>query len=85
MLEPIFHRGNPAQIVGHVLLADGSHWNAFTVTVLYRRSENRCAQEDTFAVVPERAVSEIAEVRLALVKPVMDRKVVFRLAAKQPR
>jgi hypothetical protein len=85
MLEPIFHGGNPTEIIGHVLLANGSHRNMFAITVRYRRSKNGRAQEDTFAVMPECSVSKIGEVRLALIKPIMDRKVVFGFAAKQPR
>jgi hypothetical protein len=85
MLEPIFHGGNPTEIIDHVLLANGSHRNMFAVTVRYRRSENGRTQEDTFAVMPECSVSKIGEVRFALIKPIMDRKVVFGLAAKQPR
>jgi len=85
MLKPILYRRNPAQIVGHVLLANRSHGNVLAVAVLDRRSKNGGAQEDALAVMPQRAVAEIGEVRLALVKPVMDCEVVLRFAAEQLR
>src|SRR5262249_47383850 len=58
MLQPILDRRNPAEIVGHVLLADRSHRNLLAVAVLERRAKNGRAQEDAFAVMPQRAMPE---------------------------
>jgi hypothetical protein len=82
MLEPILHGWYPAQIVGHVLLADGSHGNVFTVAVPYCGSKNRGAHEDAFTVVPKRPVTEVSEVCLAFIKPIMEYKIVFRFTAE---
>src|SRR5262245_64413446 len=85
VLEPVFHRRNPTQIIGHMLLADGAHGNGFPFTVLDGRSKNGRAQKNPLAVMPKRAVPKIGEMGLALVKPIMDRQIVLRFAAKQPR
>jgi hypothetical protein len=68
-----------------MLLADGSHGNVLAVAIPYGRSKNGSTQENAFAMMPKRAMSEIAEMCLALIKPIMERKVIFWLAAKQPR
>jgi hypothetical protein len=82
MLKPVFHRRYPTEIVGHVLLTNGSHGDLLAVAVPYRRSKNSSAHEDTFAVMPQGAMPEVGKVRLAFIKPIMQRQVIFGLAAE---
>src|SRR5262249_47504259 len=85
VFQPVLDRRNPAEIVLDVLLADGADRNRLADAVRQRRPEDRLAQEDAFAVVAERAMAHVGDVRLALVEPVVDREVVARLTAEQAR
>ena len=85
MLQPVLDGRNPAKIVLDVLLADSSYRNGSAQAVCQRRSKDRLTQENTFTVVPKRAMADIGNVRLGLVEPVMYRQVVVGLTAEQAR
>jgi len=65
----------------HVLLGDPAHRDGAAGAVHERDAEVRLAFEDARRVVAERAVAEVAVVRLGGVEPLVDREVVLRLAA----
>ena len=64
MLEPIFRRRDPTQIIGDMLLANSAYGNEFTFTVLYGRSKNRCTQKNTLAVMSKSAVPKVGKMSL---------------------
>jgi len=62
MLEPIFRRRDPTQIIGDVLLANLR--DEFTLTVRYGGSKNRCTQKNTLAVMSKSAVPKVGKMSL---------------------
>ena len=66
-----------------MLFANRANRHALPFRILDSGSENRLAQEDSFAVMSKRAVSQIGDMRLALVEPIVDREIVFRFTAEQ--
>jgi hypothetical protein len=85
MLQPVLDRRYPTEIILDVLFADRPYRDGFSKAIGQRRSEDRFAKEDAFAVMAKRSVPDICDMGLALIKPAMDGQIVSRFTAKQAR
>src|SRR5580704_19609642 len=85
MDQPVFDCRDPTEIVFDMLLANLSHGNDSLCGVLDCRSEQRLAEKDSLAVMAERAMAHVGEVRFRFVEPVVDRQVVVGHSAEEPR
>jgi hypothetical protein len=67
--EPILCRGNAPQVFPYMLFPDVTHWNLSAFAVGDRDPEKAFAREDSFGVMPKRAMTEIREECFGLIKP----------------
>lgn len=66
-----------------MLFANGAHRDDLALAVGEGGAEDGLAEENALAVMAQRPVTEVGEVRLALVEPVVDGEIVLRRAAEQ--
>jgi hypothetical protein len=62
-----------------MLFSDVTHRNLFAFAVGDCYTEDSFAQEESLGMVPKTAVSEFRHEGFRLIKPIVDRQVVFRL------
>jgi hypothetical protein len=81
IFQPVLDRRNPAKIFLHVLLAHPTHGDHPAIAVGERDAKDAFGQEDTFGMMAERPVADVGQAHFTLVEKVVNRQVVFRLAA----
>ena len=74
--RPVRKRGNEAEVLANVLLADQTDWNSTGVGIHDGRAEQGFEHENALGVMPQRAVPGIGEDGLRLVEPLVERQVV---------
>ena len=79
--HPVGEGWDEAEILADMLLADPSNGKNASGRQCDRRAKDRLRHESAFGMMPQRAVPEIGDDLLRLVKPVMDALVVFDRAA----
>jgi hypothetical protein len=68
-----------------VLLPQIANWNQLSLAVLNRNAEQFLAHENSFSVMPQRAVTEVGDKRFRLIKPIVNCKIIFCLSAEFSR
>ena len=67
--RPVRKRGNEAEVLANVLLADQTDWNSTAVGIDDGRAEQGFEHENALGVMPQRAVPGVGEDGLRLVEP----------------
>ena len=80
--EPILGSRYSPEIFLDVLRGNVPNGDFDSFAIRNRDAEDPFRQEHTFGVVPKRPMSEVGEECFRFVKPIVDRQIIFWLAAK---
>jgi hypothetical protein len=82
--QPILGCGNAAKIFPDMLFSYIPDWNFVSVAIHNGNSKQLLGQENALRVMAKCPVAKVCEECFRLIKPVVNREVVFRFSAELP-
>jgi hypothetical protein len=80
--QPILGCGNAAKIFPDMLFSYIPDWNFVSVAIHNGNSKQLLGQKNALSMMAKRAVAKVCEECFRLIKPVVDREIVFNLSAE---